>query len=164
MHQLYANESGRQKSAKLRQLEELKQRHMSETSADIREQSLTDLESRLEREMQDPIKKFNGLNRIRMCGRTSRCFMGEKPKALLFTGSMINVPATFFNIFVAPVSLFGDTNRYIILAIGVFLQMTSNALMLWTSVIDPGIIPATFYSKDAKFAVDKRYLNIKHKN
>jgi len=42
--------------------------------------------------------------------------------------------------------------------------MASTALMLWTSVIDPGIIPATFYSKDAKFAVDKRYLNIKHKN
>lgn len=50
---------------------------MSETSADIREVSMTNLEDRLAQEMKHPIKKFSGLNNIRMCGRDTRLFMGE---------------------------------------------------------------------------------------
>ena len=114
--------------------------------------------------MKDPIKKFNGLNYIRMCRRNSRCCAGSHPKILLFTGSLINIPATFFNIAIAPVSLWGEPNRYFILALGLFLQIMSTVLMIWTSSIDPGVIPATFYSKDARYAVDKRYLSVKRKS
>ena len=97
-----------------------------------------------------------------MCGKNTRWFMGEKPKALIFTGCVINIPATIFNAVIAPVGLWGD-NRYIILSIGVFLQILCNVLMLYTSIIDPGILPATFVSKEAKETVDKKYINIRHK-
>ncbi len=99
-----------------------------------------------------------------MCKGKSRCFMGRHPKVLLFTGSLINVPATFFNVAIAPVPLWGEPNRYILLSLGVFLQIMCTVLMLWTSTIDPGIIPATFFTKEARYAVDKRYLSIKRKS
>ena len=50
---------------------------MSETSGDIREISMSNLEDRLTIEMKHPIKKFSGLNNIRMCGKNARMFMGE---------------------------------------------------------------------------------------
>ena len=51
-------------------------RHMSETSADLREISISNLEARLNIEMKHPIKKFGGLNSIRMCGRRARIILG----------------------------------------------------------------------------------------
>ena len=51
-------------------------RHMSETSADLREISISNLEARLNIEMKHPIKKFGGLNSIRMCGRRVRIILG----------------------------------------------------------------------------------------
>ena len=125
--------------------------------------SFTNLEQRLTFEMRDPIKKFGGLNHIRMCGRKARCFLGEKPKALLFTFMMVNIPATFFNSAIAPVPLWGES-KYYILAVGLFLQLTANFLMFYTSMIDPGIVPATFVSKEAFDKLDKKYTHIKHKS
>ena len=93
---------------------------MSETSADLREISMSNLEARLSAEMKHPIKKFGGLNCIRMCGRRARIIMGENPKALIFTGLMINVPATFFNVFIAPSSLWGNY-RYGLMSFGILL-------------------------------------------
>ena len=93
---------------------------ISEISADLRDLSLTNLENRVLEDMKNPVKKFGGLNRVRMCGRNKRCFMGEKPKALIFTGAMINIPGTFFNAAIAPVPLWGDLS-YLLLALGLFL-------------------------------------------
>ena len=95
-------------------------RHMSETSADLREISMSNLEARLNIEMKHPIKKFGGLNSIRMCGRRARIILGENPKALILTGLMINVPATYFNTLIAPSSLWGDF-RYGLTTFGVLL-------------------------------------------
>jgi len=85
--------------------------------------------------------------------------MGERPNALIFTFCVINIPATLFNILVAPVPLWGEY-RYMIVILGVFLQLASTFLMFYTSCIDPGIVPATFISKEAKSKVDKKYINI----
>jgi len=109
------------------------------------------------------MKKFSGLNSIRMCGRHSRCFFGVKPKALIFTFFVINVPATFFNVAIAPVSLWGEY-RNLLVALGVTLQVLSTVLMFYTGCVDPGIVPATFISKDAISKVNKKYINIKHKH
>ena len=141
----------------------LNRRHLSETTGDLREASFSSLENRLEQEMKYPIKKFSGMNNIRMCGRNKRCFFGVQPKALIFTFCMINIPATFFNIAVAPAAIWGD-HRYVILALGVFLQILSTALMFLTGSVDPGIVPATFISKEALPKVGKKYVNIKHKH
>ena len=86
----------------------------------MKEASDRDLEYLLKEEMNQPIKKFSGLNSVRMCGHKKRLFMGKSPKALIITGCMINIPATYFNAAVAPVPLWDDY-RYLILAIGVFL-------------------------------------------
>jgi len=137
---------------------------MSDTSADLREYSVTSLEERLAEELRYPVKRYAGYNRITMCGRRARCFMGEQPKALILSASMINVPMTYFNVAIAPVPLWGPTASPIILALGVFLQLASNSLMIWASVIDPGIVPATLVSQQACSKVDKKYLNIKTKS
>ena len=84
-----------------------------------------------------------------MCGRHARCFMGQQPKALIFTFSVINIPATYFNVAIAPVSLWGE-KRHLILIVGILLQIVSTILMFYTSCIDPGIVPATLISKNAK--------------
>ena len=51
-----------------------------------------------------PITKFNGLNNIKMIGKNARLFFGEKPKAIIVTFLMINIPSTLFNTLVAGVS------------------------------------------------------------
>ena len=51
-----------------------------------------------------PITKFNGLNNIKMIGNRKRLFFGEKPKAVVVTFVVVNIPCTLFNIFVAGVS------------------------------------------------------------
>ena len=51
-----------------------------------------------------PITKFNGLNNIKMIGNRKRLFFGEKPKAVVVTFVVVNIPSTLFNIFVAGVS------------------------------------------------------------
>ena len=107
-----------------------------------------------------PVKKFGGKNRIRICGRNTRCFMGNRPIALIKTFCMINIPATFFNAAIAPASLWPDNNRYIILGLGVILQLLTNIFLFKVSSTDPGIIPATFISEDAKPHVHKNYTNI----
>ena len=136
---------------------------LSALSVNFKDDSFGSLEARLAIEMSFPVKKYSGLNHIKMCGRHARCFMGEQPKALIFTFSMINIPATFFNAAIAPVPLWGE-QRYLILTLGIILQIASTILMFYTSCIDPGIVPATLISKDAKSKVDKKYINIKHKN
>jgi len=70
--------------------------------------------------MKQPIKKFSGLNSIRMCGRNARIFMGVQPKALIFTGLVINIPATYFNVLIAPAGLWGDYS-YGLTTFGIFL-------------------------------------------
>ena len=90
--------------------------------------------------------------------------MGEKPKALFVTFLIVNIPATFFNAAIAPVSLWGEDYRYMMVAIGIFLQLAANLLMFYTSMIDPGIVPATFISRDANSKIDKKYKHIKHKS
>ena len=95
-------------------------RPISETSIDLREKSFESLENRIIEELSHPLKKFNGLNHIRMFGRNSRLFMGENPKALLVTTALINIPATLFNAIVAPVPLWGDL-RYLLVTLGVAL-------------------------------------------
>lgn len=76
---------------------------------------------------------------------------------------MVNIPATFFNIAIAPASLWGE-QRYLLVTLGVFLQVASTVLMFYTGCIDPGIVPSTFLSKEAISKVDKKYVNIKHKH
>ena len=51
-----------------------------------------------------PITKFNGLNVIKMIGKDFRLFFGEKPKAIIVTFIIINIPATYFNVMIAGVS------------------------------------------------------------
>lgn len=51
-----------------------------------------------------PITKFNGVNVIKMLGDDLRLFFGEKPKAMIVTFFVINIPTTFFNIMIAGVS------------------------------------------------------------
>ena len=51
-----------------------------------------------------PITKFSGLNVIKMLGNHKRLFFGEKPKAVIVTFLVVNIPSTLFNIFVAAVS------------------------------------------------------------
>ena len=51
-----------------------------------------------------PITKFSGLNNIKMIGNRKRLFFGEKPKAVVVTFVVVNIPSTLFNIFVAGVS------------------------------------------------------------
>ena len=75
--------------------------------------------------------------------------MGERPKALIFTGCMINIPATLFNALIASSSLWGES-RSLILFLGVGLQILCTVLMLVAGGVDPGIIPATFLSKNAR--------------
>lgn len=76
---------------------------------------------------------------------------------------MINIPATFFNVAIAPVALWGDY-RSLLMALGIFLQVLSTVLMFYTGSVDPGIVPATFISKDAISKVNRKYVNIKHKH
>ena len=97
-----------------------------------------------------------------MCGRHRRCFMGTRPKALIFTGLMINIPATLFNTLIAPVSLWGE-NRYLLISLGVFLQIMCTVMMIYAGSVDPGIIPATFVSKEAINKVDRKYTCIHNK-
>lgn len=77
---------------------------------------------------------------------------------------MINIPATYFNALIAPASLWGDSTSYTLLTFGILLQLTCTFLMFYTSCVDPGIIPATFISKEARNKVDKKYISIKHKS
>ena len=79
-----------------------------------------ELQRFLEEERTQPIKRFIGRNRIRLCGRSTRCFCGGQPTGLIKTFLMINIPATAFNVAVAPVELWDDS-RNIILGIGVLL-------------------------------------------
>ena len=111
-------------------------------------QSVPRLQRFLEEEQSYPIKRFEGRNRILMCGKASRCFMGEAPRAMIKTGFFINIPATLFNVFVAPAELW-DKNRWILLGIGVFLQLMTTILMIITGSSDPGIVPATSISLEA---------------
>ena len=148
----------------VRQVKQTQCRPMSETSNDLREHSITSLEQRLEDELRQPIKKFGGVNSIRMCGRRTRCFMGHRPKALIFTSFMINIPATFFNAAIAPVALWGNPTRNFLPMFGIFLQIMCNVLMIWTSVVDPGILPATYVSWRARNKIDKKYFQIKNKS
>ena len=73
---------------------------------------------------------------------------------------MINIPATFFNAFIAPHMLWGENTRFIVLAVGVLLQLLTNIFLFKVSGTDPGIIPATLVSEQAKLHVDKCYTNI----
>ena len=138
-------------------------KHVSEISGSLRDLSMSNLEAALNLEMKHPIKKFSGLNNIRMCGSSARLLMGEQPKALIFTGLVINIPATYFNALVATASLWGDYS-YGLTLFGIALQLTCTFLMFYTSCVDPGIIPATFISKEARNKVNKKYINIKHKS
>ena len=133
-------------------------RHLSETTGDLRDHSISGLEQRIEDELKQPVKKFGGVNSIRMCGRRSRCFMGHQPQALIFTGLMINIPATFFNAAIAPVPLWDDEENALLLVLCISLQILCTVLMIWTSVIDPGIVPATYISKQASDCIEKKYL------
>ena len=99
-----------------------------------------------------------------MCGQHNRCFMGHQPKAILLTALMINLPMTFFNIAIAPAPLWDENTRAILIFLGIILQIASTVLMLWTSIIDPGIVPATHISRHARYHIDKKYLKIKHKS
>ena len=136
---------------------------MSESSIELCDHSITTLEQRIEDEMHQPIKKFGGLNNIRLCGKHARCFMGHKPLALVITGLMINIPATFFNTAIAPVPLWDGTDSTLLLVIGIILQITCNVLMIWTSVVDPGIVPATHISLKSISKIDIKYLSVKSK-
>ena len=76
---------------------------------------------------------------------------------------MINIPATFFNAAIAPVPLWTDKENALLLILCISLQILCTVLMIWTSVIDPGIIPATYISKQATDCIEKKYLQIKRK-
>lgn len=91
-----------------------------------------------------------------MCGKKSRCLLGNAPLALIKTGLFINIPATLFNVFVAPVELW-DEKRWIFFGIGIFLQLLTNLLMFVTASSDPGIIPATSISLEAGTKLHKKY-------
>ena len=82
--------------------------------------------------------------------------MGSAPLALIKTGLFINIPATVFNVFVAPVELW-EENRFIFLGVGVFLQILATVLMIVTASSDPGIIPATSISLEAGAKLHKKY-------
>ena len=47
------------------------------SSRDIKDTTNRDLELILREEMNQPLKKFSGLNSIRMCGNKKRLFMGK---------------------------------------------------------------------------------------
>lgn len=115
-----------------------------------------DLSRFLKEEHSYPIKRFKGRNRICMCGKNSRCFMGSDPKALIKTGLFINIPSTLFNVFVAPSDLWED-KRWIFLGIGLFLQLLTNVLMIATAFQDPGIVPATSISLEAGSRLKPKY-------
>lgn len=60
---------------------------------------------------------------------------------------MINLPSIFFYIFVAP-KLVGHITFVPIVIYGI-LQIISTVLMLATALVDPGIIPKTFYDRNS---------------
>ncbi len=69
---------------------------------------------------------------------------------------MINIPATFFNVCIAPVDLWQDSKQ-LILGLGIFLQLLCNALMVATACSDPGVIPATSISLEAGLKLPVKY-------
>lgn len=125
-----------------------------------------DVESLLRRHLMRPVKKFSGLNHVWMLGNDFRFFLGERPKALILTFFVINLPMVIFNVFIAAdKAAWGSlTVARSLIAIGIFMQAVCSVLMVVTGARDPGIIPGTFVSFNARSLVDKRYLNIRHKH
>ena len=106
---------------------------------------------------------YHGKNKIRMCGRRSRCFMGQHPKAIIWTFCLINIPATYFNVGIAPRSIWGEEGRLLITCLGIIFQLLTNIFMFNTSCKDPGIIPAAFISEEARKRVPQKYTHIMFK-
>ena len=47
---------------------------------------------------------------------------------------------------------------------GIFLQLMANVLMLMTGTTEPGIVPASFISSEAKTKIHRKYIGIRHKS
>ena len=97
---------------------------------------------------------------MRMCGRRARCFYGSSPCALFKTWLLINIPTTFYNCAIAASPVWQGNTRWVLLVLGLLLQILTNVLMLRTSCRDPGVIPATWISDEAYMKLPLRYVNI----
>ena len=71
---------------------------------------------------------------------------------------MINIPMTLFNFGIAlPSNWFGFP---FFMQVGLILQLVATVFLLTGSMRDPGIIPATFISPQAKRTIDRKYQQI----
>jgi len=107
-----------------------------------------------------PMKKHLGVNKIILCGKF-KIILGCKPKALLGSFAMMNVPLTAFNIIVANPENWGDSP--IVQIIGVILQLICTYFILASGIRDPGIIPGNYCSPQAKRNVPEKYRTINRK-
>ena len=103
------------------------------------------------------------MNYIIMCGSRMRSFFGHRPKFLVITCCLINLPALYFQTcIVSDENLWGKHTTWLTI-LSVFLQLSSTLMMFVTGCSDPGIIPSLLVSKTAKKYYNKRYIGITFK-
>lgn len=91
-----------------------------------------------------------------------RLFMGRKPRSILTTFFLINVPGTLFNALVATAAPWcTEWTSWLPLGIGVILQVACTVSLLLAGCTDPGVLPTVEYHPKAPLSmIDKRYLEI----
>ena len=107
---------------------------------------------------------FGGNNFIFcMISKHRRCFSGDKPKRLIMSFFLINIPGLVFDLFVVK-DISDDYDTQIFLIISICLQFLTTILMFYTGLKDPGVIPKNIYDKQALQQIDKKYHKLKTYN